>query len=172
MINRSVIRKNWLASSHILKTGGRSFGRKKYYGLTVTVSSEGWWAPECNCTVFFRVVLSIFYLEKNQNKQCARECWWQRSMNLEGKGKLPLCIFFAAVQYVLQLCHGEQRNHCLKYESDCVRIGIGIKIFMNRGRFCERSSRRVFVIHTAIERKHSFCFRTNMALHGFHVTMT
>ncbi len=28
----------------------------------------------------------------------------------------------------------------LKYESDCVRIGIGIRIFMNRGRFCERSS--------------------------------
>ncbi len=33
---------------------------------------------------------------------------------------------------------GEQRNHGLKYESDCVRIGIGIKIFMNCGRFCER----------------------------------
>jgi hypothetical protein len=35
---------------------------------------------------------------------------------------------------------GEQRNHGFKYESDCVRIGIGIKIFMNRGRFCERCS--------------------------------
>jgi hypothetical protein len=34
---------------------------------------------------------------------------------------------------------GEQRNHGLKYESDCVRIGIGIEIFMNRGSFCKRS---------------------------------
>ena len=40
LINRSVIRTNWLASSHILKMAGQSFGRKKYYGLTVTVSSE------------------------------------------------------------------------------------------------------------------------------------
>ncbi len=55
----------------------------------------------------------------------------------------------------------EQRNHGLKYESDCVRIGIGIKIFMNRGRFYERSFCWVFVIHTAIEQKHSFCFRTS-----------
>ncbi len=54
-----------------------------------------------------------------------------------------------------------QRNHCLKYESDCVCIGIGIIIFMNRERFCERSSRWVFAIHTVIERKHSFCFRTS-----------
>jgi hypothetical protein len=55
----------------------------------------------------------------------------------------------------------DQRNHCLKYESDCVGIGIGIKIFMKRGRVCKRSFRWVFVIHTAIERKHSFCFRTS-----------
>ncbi len=55
----------------------------------------------------------------------------------------------------------EQRNHDLKCESDCVRIGIGIKIFMNRGRFCERSFRWVFVIHTTIERKHSFYFGTS-----------
>ncbi len=55
----------------------------------------------------------------------------------------------------------EQRNHGLKYESDCIHIGIGIKIFMNRGRFCERSFRWVFGIHTTIERKHSFCFRTS-----------
>jgi hypothetical protein len=32
----------------------------------------------------------------------------------------------------------EQRNHGLKYESDCVHIGIGIKIFMNHGSFYER----------------------------------
>ncbi len=57
--------------------------------------------------------------------------------------------------------HREQRNHDLKYESDCVRIGIGIKLFMNRGRICERSFCWVFVIHTTIERKHSFCFRTS-----------
>ena len=35
-----------LASSHknflMVKTAGRSFGRKKNYGLTVTVSSEPW----------------------------------------------------------------------------------------------------------------------------------
>ncbi len=55
----------------------------------------------------------------------------------------------------------EQRNHGLKNESDCVHIGIGIKIFMNRGRFCERSFRWIFVFHTAMERKHSFCFRTS-----------
>ncbi len=55
----------------------------------------------------------------------------------------------------------EQRNHGLKYESDCVRIGIGIKMFMNHGRFCKRSFCWVFIIHTAIERKHSFCFRTS-----------
>jgi hypothetical protein len=40
LINHSVIWTNWLASLHILKMAGRSFGRKKYYGLTVTVSSE------------------------------------------------------------------------------------------------------------------------------------
>ncbi len=55
----------------------------------------------------------------------------------------------------------EQRNHGLKNESDCVRIGISIKKIMNRGRFCERSYRWVFVIHTAIKWKHSFCFRTS-----------
>ncbi len=55
----------------------------------------------------------------------------------------------------------EQRNHGLKYEWDCARIGIGIKIFMNHGSFCERSFRWVFVIHTTIEWKHSFCFRTS-----------
>jgi hypothetical protein len=36
---------------------------------------------------------------------------------------------------------GEQRNHSLKYESYCVGIGIGVKMFMNRGRFCKRSFR-------------------------------
>ncbi len=56
---------------------------------------------------------------------------------------------------------GEQRNYSLKYESDCVRIGIGIKRFMNRGRFCKRSFCWVFVIHTAIKWKHSFCSRTS-----------
>jgi hypothetical protein len=43
LINRGVIWTNWLASLHILKMAGRSFGRKKYYGLTVTVSSKEWW---------------------------------------------------------------------------------------------------------------------------------
>jgi hypothetical protein len=33
---------NWLASKHNLKMAGRSFGWKKNYGLTVTVSSEPW----------------------------------------------------------------------------------------------------------------------------------
>ncbi len=55
----------------------------------------------------------------------------------------------------------EQRNHGLKYESDCVRIIIGIKIFMSHGRFCKRLFCWVFIIHTAIERKHFFCFRTS-----------
>jgi hypothetical protein len=32
---------------------------------------------------------------------------------------------------------GEQRNHGLKYESDCVSIGIGIEN-MNCGRYYER----------------------------------
>ena len=59
----------------------------------------------------------------------------------------------------------EQRNHGLKYESDCIRIGIGIKIFMNCGRFCERLFRWVFVIHTAIKQKHFFCFRTSFHSH-------
>jgi hypothetical protein len=58
------------------------------------------------------------------------------------------------------VCTGEQRNHGLKYESDCVRKGIGIKIFMNLGRFCERLFCWVFVIQTAIKRKHSFYFWT------------
>jgi hypothetical protein len=44
LINRSVIRMNWLASKHNLKMVGRSFGWKKIYGLTVTVLSEPWWA--------------------------------------------------------------------------------------------------------------------------------
>jgi hypothetical protein len=43
LINLSVIRMNWLASKHNLKMAGRSFGWKKNYGLTVTVSSEPWW---------------------------------------------------------------------------------------------------------------------------------
>jgi hypothetical protein len=34
---------NWLASKHNLKMVGRSFGWKKNYGLTVTVSFEPWW---------------------------------------------------------------------------------------------------------------------------------
>jgi hypothetical protein len=42
LINLSVIRMNWLASKHNLKMAGRSFGWKKNYGLTVTVSSEPW----------------------------------------------------------------------------------------------------------------------------------
>jgi hypothetical protein len=42
LINLSVIRMNWLASKHNLKMAGRSFGWKKKYGLTVTVSSEPW----------------------------------------------------------------------------------------------------------------------------------
>ncbi len=40
MINPSMIWKNCMASSHNLKMAGRSFGRKKNYGLTVTMSSE------------------------------------------------------------------------------------------------------------------------------------
>ena len=32
---------------------------------------------------------------------------------------------------------------------------------MNCGRFCKRLYHWVFVIHIAIERKHSFCFRTS-----------
>ena len=43
LINLSVIRMNWLASKHNLKMVGRSFGWKKNYGLTVTVSFEPWW---------------------------------------------------------------------------------------------------------------------------------
>jgi hypothetical protein len=39
LINLSVIRMNWLASKHNLKMAGQSFGWKKNYGLTVTVSS-------------------------------------------------------------------------------------------------------------------------------------
>jgi len=37
-----VIRMNWLASKHNLKMAGGSYGWKKNYGLTVTVSSEPW----------------------------------------------------------------------------------------------------------------------------------
>jgi hypothetical protein len=44
---------------------------------------------------------------------------------------------FKAIEYFAEI--REQRNDGLKYESDCVRIGIGIKIFMNHGRFCKRS---------------------------------
>ncbi len=40
-------------------------------------------------------------------------------------------------------------------------MGIGIKIFMNRGRFCKRLFCWVFIIHTTIKWKHSFCFRTS-----------
>jgi hypothetical protein len=39
---------NWLASKHNLKMAGRSFGWKKNYGLTVTVSSEPW----CQTDIF------------------------------------------------------------------------------------------------------------------------
>jgi hypothetical protein len=48
-------------------------------------------------------------------------------------GAYFVCSMFPGVR--------EQRNHTLNYESDCVHIGIGIKIFMNRGRFFERSFR-------------------------------
>jgi hypothetical protein len=39
---------------------------------------------------------------------------------------------------------------------------------MNRGKFCQRWFRWVFVIHTAIEPKHSFCSRTSF--HSYHVS--
>jgi hypothetical protein len=42
LIDLSVIWMNWLASKQNLKMAGRSFGWKKNYGLTVTVSSEPW----------------------------------------------------------------------------------------------------------------------------------
>ncbi len=82
---------------------------------------------------------------------------------------LPLHIFkllMLAAESFMQINQvnsvREQRNHGLKCESDCVRIGLGIIIFMNhRGRFCERSFCWVFVIHTTIEQKHSFCFGTS-----------
>ncbi len=45
LINCSMIWMNWLASSHNLKLAGGSFGRKKYYGLTFTVSSESRCVP-------------------------------------------------------------------------------------------------------------------------------
>ncbi len=48
-------------------------------------------------------------------------------------------IFFYVLQNIIQGYNREQRNHGLKYESDCVHIGIGIKIFMNCVRFCKRS---------------------------------
>jgi hypothetical protein len=44
LIDLSVIWMNWLASKQNLKMAGRSFGWKKNYGLTVTVSSEPWCA--------------------------------------------------------------------------------------------------------------------------------
>ncbi len=59
----------------------------------------------------------------------------------------------------LSFRHWKQRNHGLKYESDCVSIGIGPN--MNCRRFCKRLFHWVFVIHTAIEPKHSFCSRTS-----------
>ena len=33
----------------MVKMAGRSFGRKKNYGLTVTVSSKPWWEGEMGC---------------------------------------------------------------------------------------------------------------------------
>ncbi len=39
-VNVSVIAQNFL----MVKTAGQSFGRKNNYGLTVTVSSDPWWA--------------------------------------------------------------------------------------------------------------------------------
>jgi hypothetical protein len=47
------------------------------------------------------------------------------------------CAFHLAD--VLKLCIREQRNHGLKCESDCVSIGIGVKRFMNRGKFARDS---------------------------------
>ncbi len=38
------------------------------------------------------------------------------------------CAPMRAHVCVSQQAHGEQRNHCLKYESDCVSTEIGIKL--------------------------------------------
>jgi hypothetical protein len=47
---------NWLASKHNLKMAGRSFGWKKNYSLTVTVSSEPWWPHPLRQWPFFYTV--------------------------------------------------------------------------------------------------------------------
>ena len=49
---------NWLASKHNLKMAGRSFGWKKNYGLTVTVSSEPW------CPVKLRLIEATSFVER------------------------------------------------------------------------------------------------------------
>jgi hypothetical protein len=79
----------------------------------------------------------------------------------------------------------EQRNHGLKYESDCVRIGISISIFMNCGRFWERSYVDVCNFHMSLQFSYEFAIfisvcnsnvttpaLTIIALHAFYVTMT
>ena len=51
LINLSVIWMNWLASKHNLKMAGGSYGWKKNYGLTVTMSSELWWGRRLSLLV-------------------------------------------------------------------------------------------------------------------------
>jgi hypothetical protein len=46
---------------HNLKMAGRSFGREKNYGLTVTVSSKPWCPPAGS--------LRLFWREKKVSKQ-------------------------------------------------------------------------------------------------------
>jgi hypothetical protein len=49
--------------------------------------------------------------------------FFPKKFDLSSKGADNLRITFLSVISV-----GEQRNHGLKYESDCVSIGIGMKI--------------------------------------------
>jgi len=44
-VNVSIVAQNFL----MVKKAGRSFGRKKNYGLTVTVSSKPWWGWRNMC---------------------------------------------------------------------------------------------------------------------------
>ncbi len=57
LINLSVIRMNWLASMHILKMAGQSFGREKNYRLTVTVYSEPLWRDCGDKTTLLHIIL-------------------------------------------------------------------------------------------------------------------
>ncbi len=86
--------------------------------------------------VSFFCCFPCYYLSQRKGKNCGDDCINSLSIKYVWVGEYLWRTF---LRHGFYFYHREQRNHGLKNESDCVRIGISIKKFMNHGRYCERS---------------------------------